>query len=274
MFNPDPQTLQRITPQIQRVVVIDPYAVSAEIMVSLMRSIGAKHVEVFDRSRRALQQLDSINPQLVLTELSGEQVDGVEFTRAFRRSSLPSRKAPVIVVSADSTAEKIKSARDAGAHEFLKKPFSAGDLFKRVENVTLKPRPWVEAVIYVGPDRRRFNSGAYHGPRKRRADGADTAPTPAERVQEALKVLRSALLHAHQDPKQAERSIRAQLDSLTEVALRAGDPRLVHAVSELSAYTASLARGEKPLRSLGAAFNALTSAASEAGDALAETKTA
>ena len=38
----------------------------------------------------------------------------------------------MIVVSAEATAERIKAARDAGAHEFLKKPFSAGDLFKRV----------------------------------------------------------------------------------------------------------------------------------------------
>ena len=172
------------------------------------------------------------------------------------------------MVSAEATAEKIKAARDAGAHEFLKKPFSAGDLFKRVENVGTRPRNWVEAVIYVGPDRRRFNSGEYKGRGKRRSDGADTAPTAAEQVQEALKVLRSALLQAHQDPCQAERSIRAQLDSLTEVALRAQDPRLVHAVAELGDYISTLARGEKPVKALGATFTALTSFAAEAGEAL------
>nr|6SFT_A Chain A, Two-component receiver protein CleD [Caulobacter vibrioides NA1000] len=35
-----------------------------------------------------------------------------------------------------------------------------------------KPREWVEAVAYVGPDRRRFNSADYKGPRKRKADAS------------------------------------------------------------------------------------------------------
>ena len=45
-----------------------------------------------------------------------------------------------------------------------------GDLFRRVENVTCKSRPWIEAVMYVGPDRRRFNSGEFAGAKKRRSD--------------------------------------------------------------------------------------------------------
>ena len=272
MFNADPQTLLKLAPHIERVLVVDPYSVSAELMASLMRNMGSRRVDIHERSSTALQSAESLNPQLVLTELSAPYVDGVDFTRALRRSALPCRQAPVIVVSAEPTAEKIKAARDAGAHEFLKKPFNAGDLFKRVENVSLKPRRWVEAVIYVGPDRRRFNSGEYKGPRKRRSDGAKATPTPAERVQDALKVLRSALLHAHQDPLQAERSIRAQLEELAAVALHAQAPRLVHAVDDLDRFVATLARGEKPVKALGADFAKLSSAAAEAGEALEQKK--
>ena len=66
--------------------------------------------------------------------------------------------------------DSIKGARDAGAHEFLRKPYTIKDLFKRVENVILKPRDWIEAQMYVGPDRRRFNSESYTGARKRKAE--------------------------------------------------------------------------------------------------------
>jgi two-component system, response regulator PdtaR len=268
MFDPEPKTLQKLAPHVERVLIVDPYSVSADLMASLMRNIGARRVDVLEKTHEALRSADALNPQLVLTELSGAGIDGVEFTRALRRSTMGCRKAPVIVVSAESTAERIKAARDAGAHEFLKKPFSAGDLFRRVENVMLKPRRWVEAVIYVGPDRRRFNSGQYKGPRKRRADGAGPAPTPAERVQDALKVLRSALLQAHQDPAQAERAIAAQIEELTTIALRAGDPRLVHAVADLDAYLAALPRGATPMTALTPAFAELSSAAADAGEAL------
>ena len=54
----------------------------------------------------------------------------------------------------------------------MRKPFTIKDLERRLEAVTLKPRDWVEAVQYVGPDRRRFNSAEYKGPRKRKADAS------------------------------------------------------------------------------------------------------
>ena len=262
----DIDTLELLRPHLQRVLVVEPAAATARLTADLIKAMGAGEVRIVARSSQGFDVAETFQPQLIITELDGTHVDGVLFTRRIRRSRLGCRQAPVIVVSADSTAEKIKACRDAGAHEFLKKPFSAGDLLKRIENVSLKPRRWVEAVIYVGPDRRRFNSGEYKGPRKRRSDGAETPPTPAERVQDALKVLRSALLHAEQDPAQAERSIRAQLEELSAVALRAGDPRLVHAVADLDRYVTSLARSDKPKKALGATFVKLASAAAEASE--------
>jgi hypothetical protein len=79
------------------------------------------------------------------------------------------------MVTAEATPSSIGGARNSGVHEFLRKPYTAGDLFRRVENVVLKPRDWIEAQMYVGPDRRRFNSEDYGGSKKRRADAAKAA---------------------------------------------------------------------------------------------------
>src|SRR5215217_8938999 len=79
----------------------------------------------------------------------------------------------------DWSSDVCSSDLDAGVHEFLRKPFTSGDLLKRVENVALKPRTWIEAVGYVGPDRRRFNSGEYSGPTKRKSDRAATGAAAA-----------------------------------------------------------------------------------------------
>ncbi len=83
------------------------------------------------------------------------------------------------MVSGVATLETIKSARDAGAHEFLRKPFTACDLFRRVENVVPHPRPWIEAAMYVGPDRRRFNAGEAPRSDRRRGDGRAPGPPGA-----------------------------------------------------------------------------------------------
>ncbi|OYX36513.1 MAG: hypothetical protein B7Y99_01465 [Caulobacterales bacterium 32-69-10] len=165
----------------QRVLVIDFNAGSAKLAGELMKEIGARQIVGASKTDRALAIAQDFDPHLILTELNGPGLDGLEFTRQLRRSPFACRKVPVIVMTAEATAASITGARNAGMHEFLRKPYTAGDLFKRVENVILKPRPWIEAVMYVGPDRRRFNSGEFTGARKRRSDGG----APAEMLARA-----------------------------------------------------------------------------------------
>jgi CheY-like chemotaxis protein len=140
------------------------------------------------------------------------------------------RDAPIIMCTAEATAEAIFGARDAGVHEFMRKPFTIGDLERRLEAVTLKPRDWVEAVQYVGPDRRRFNSAEYKGPRKRKADAAGTV---AARLSQALRIVRSAAGALDSDPAQARRALAAQAVELRKVGDAVKEPRLTAAAAAL-----------------------------------------
>ena len=150
----------------------------------------------------------SHDPHLFFVEHPSAGIDGYALTRKIRRSELSCRMVPVIMVTAEATAAAILTARDAGLHEFLRKPYTAGDLQRRLEAVTLKPRDWVEAVQYIGPDRRRFNSADYSGPRKRRND-ADRG-SDASRMLQALKIVRSAATCLDSDLMQVRRALMAQ----------------------------------------------------------------
>lgn len=171
VFNVEAKKLQRFAPLLQRVLVVDPHPAAARVIADLCKEMGGRQVLAATTTLRAFELIQEIEPQVIFIELAGQDLDGLEFTRRLRRSSLAARYSPVIMVTATATAASIKAARDSGVHEFLRKPFSAGDLFRRVENVVTKERPWIEAKMYVGPDRRRFNSGEYVGPKKRRVDG-------------------------------------------------------------------------------------------------------
>jgi len=170
VFNVEPKTIQRIAAHIQRVLIVDPIPGASRLLGELMKEMGAREILVATHSDRALNLTREFEPQLIFTEFGGPDVDGLAFTQALRRSACTARKAPVIMVTAEATQQSIIGARNAGVHEFLRKPYTAGDLFRRVENVSLKSRPWIEAVMYVGPDRRRFNSGEFVGSKKRRSD--------------------------------------------------------------------------------------------------------
>lgn len=168
----DRSFLRKISPQLESVVIFDPSANSTRLMVEVIRGLGGRHVATIQKTTAALDCIENHKPQLILTEFKGPEFDGLEMISSLRRSNLPERMAPVILYTAEATVELIRGARDAGAHEFLRKPYTLKDLTKRIENVMLKPRDWIEAKAYVGPDRRRFNSEAYTGARRRRSEKA------------------------------------------------------------------------------------------------------
>ncbi|MDR3498851.1 MAG: response regulator [Parvibaculum sp.] len=83
-------------------------------------------------------------------------LDGVKFLNTLRRGNTKLPNAvPVMFVTAVAERDRIIAARDAGANEIMLKPFSAAQLKARLEKTVKRPREFVEAKAYVGPDRRR-----------------------------------------------------------------------------------------------------------------------
>ncbi|WP_336970446.1 response regulator [Brevundimonas aurantiaca] len=234
MFTADAKTLSRIEPTVRRVAIIEPNAASARLMSDLIKGLGAREIYVESDEERAVELLRDVEPGVIFTEYAGPTLSGERLARRVRRSSMVCRMAPIIMVTNEATAAAIKGARDAGVHEFLRKPYTTGDLFKRVENVALKPRPWIEAVGYVGPDRRRFNSGEYAGAPKRRTDAS--AKGGLDIKDQAMRILVAAMAQFDQDPAQATRAIRQQAQTLKTVAIKSGDARLAIAAGGLEAF--------------------------------------
>lgn len=232
MYNADTKIIQRMAPHLQRVLIVDSQPASVKLLQDLMRSLVTCQVWSAPNDSKALQAAAAVDPQIIFLEYGGPGLDGARLSRAIRRSDLPCRKSPIIMVTAEATAQAILGARDSGVHEFLRKPFTMKDLLRRLEAVALKPRDWVEAVHYVGPDRRRFNSGDYAGPRKRRSDSRKT-PDQA-RITQALKIVRAAIGAVDSDWTQARRALLAQAADLQKAAVSVGDLKLMEAAVALN----------------------------------------
>ncbi len=240
MFAADAKTLNRIEPVVRRVLIADPNMASARLLLDIMKSLGAREIVTEADEHRVMDHARELEPGLIFTERSGPRLDGERLAKMIRRSNLACRRSPIIMMTADATATSIKGARDSGVHEFLRKPFTSADLFRRVENVALKPRDWVEAVGYVGPDRRRFNSGEYAGPQKRRADKPATAAEAAVAVKDqAMRILAASLAQFDSDPMQATRAVKQQAQTLKALAVKTSDARLAVAAAGLEGCLAS-----------------------------------
>lgn len=76
----------------------------------------------------ALEMFGQIKPDLLITDLSMPNMDGVELTKAVRRFT----DIPIIVLSVrDQDAQKVL-ALDSGADDYVTKPFSVIELLARV----------------------------------------------------------------------------------------------------------------------------------------------
>ncbi|MBI5376584.1 MAG: response regulator [Candidatus Schekmanbacteria bacterium] len=75
-----------------------------------------------------LTQVATRNPDVVLLDLGLPDIDGLEVTRRLRGWS----SVPIIVISAREQEEDKIKALDAGADDYLTKPFGAGELLARI----------------------------------------------------------------------------------------------------------------------------------------------
>ena len=111
----------------QTILVVEDEGYILKILTTLLTADGYKVVTALtgDTARVAIT---SHMPDLVLLDLGLPDMDGIELLRQLRSWS----KVPVIVVSARQMEEDKVTALDAGADDYISKPFSAPELLARI----------------------------------------------------------------------------------------------------------------------------------------------
>ena len=111
------------------VLVVDD---NADMRTSLARLLGQHYVvRVAANGLRALEAVREERPDLIVTDVMMPLLDGFGLVGALRAD--PTTEAiPVIVVSARAGEEATVEGLDAGADDYLVKPFSAQELLARV----------------------------------------------------------------------------------------------------------------------------------------------
>src|SRR5271165_3471147 len=126
-------------------VVDDELAIRRFLRVSLT----AHGYRVFEaqRGQEALETASGLRPDLIILDLSLPDIDGIEVTRRFREWS----KTPIVILSVRGQDDDKIAALDAGADDYLTKPFSTGELLARIR-VALRHAvaPADDAVITAG----------------------------------------------------------------------------------------------------------------------------
>jgi len=111
----------------KRILVIDD---EFQITRVLKRSLGAHRYDVRTASdgESGMDLFRDFHPDLVITDLSMPEMSGIEVCRAIRKAS----DIPIIVLSVRGDESVKVQALDAGADDYITKPFGMNELLARV----------------------------------------------------------------------------------------------------------------------------------------------
>ncbi|HET8740825.1 MAG TPA: response regulator transcription factor [Acidimicrobiia bacterium] len=113
-----------------RIVLIEDDVEIRRLAASALSAAG-HDVESADRALAGLELAVKGEPDLVLLDLGLPDIDGTELLRMIRAVS----QVPVIVITARGADETVVATLDAGADDFVTKPFSMPQLEARVRAV-------------------------------------------------------------------------------------------------------------------------------------------
>ncbi len=134
-------------PEPAHILVVDD---EPQITRVLRTSLSAQgyDIRVANSGEMALEIMKDWAPNLIITDLSMPSVDGVELTRQVRAVS----EIPIVVLSVRDKEQQKVEALDAGADDYVTKPFGMNELLARVRanlrRVRAEEEP--EAVIEIG----------------------------------------------------------------------------------------------------------------------------
>jgi two-component system chemotaxis response regulator CheY len=106
------------------VLVVDDSAMMRKIVVKNLRDCGfdVSVVEAAD-GQEGLDRFTAGGIDVVLSDWNMPVMDGLSMVRAIRKLD-PEKKVPIIMVTTEGSADKVKDAVLAGASNYLAKPFT------------------------------------------------------------------------------------------------------------------------------------------------------
>jgi putative two-component system response regulator len=115
------------------VLVVDDLAANARLLESLLAPDGHT-LRTAGNGAEALRMVRSEHPDLVLMDVMMPHVDGLEACQAIKQDPSTCLIPVVLVTSLDDSASRIRGI-EAGADDFVSKPFNAPELLARVRSL-------------------------------------------------------------------------------------------------------------------------------------------
>jgi len=152
-------------------LVVDDNRHMRALVKSILHALGIRNIIEAGDGAEAFKELRHFPADMIICDWNMSPLDGMDFVRMVRTGKdSPNRHVPIIMLTGHTEMNRVLEARDSGVHEFLAKPISPKSLYSRIHAIIEKPREFIRAGMYFGPDRRRSQSATYSGTERRKAN--------------------------------------------------------------------------------------------------------
>jgi DNA-binding response OmpR family regulator len=122
-----------------KIMIVDDDAQAASLLERVVKMNGHQSVAV-NKSIDAMETANSYNPDLFLLDLMMPGINGFDLCKLLRADSKFANK-PIIVVSALEDKESKTKAYNAGANEYVTKPFNIIELAEKIDTLLASVKP-------------------------------------------------------------------------------------------------------------------------------------
>lgn len=117
-----------------KIIIVDDDFSNVRLLERLLDKEGYTNVLGLTESALLLEDQTITGADLIMLDLRMPQPDGFEILKSLQQFD-PRDQIPVIVLTADPTADSRNRALDMGASDYVNKPFDAVEVLLRVRNL-------------------------------------------------------------------------------------------------------------------------------------------
>ena len=211
-----------------RVLVVEDDDEIAQALQRTLRMEGYE-VRISTDGEDALSSSDAFNPDLVILDLGLPKVDGMDVARSLREHG----DVPILILTARDALDARVEGLDAGADDYLVKPFERQELLARLRALLRRRPPRGSAALVVGD--LSLNPDTHEVTRAERS--VDLTQREFELLEylmrnERLVISRQRLLDEvwGYDPFSQTNTIEVFVSNLRRKLESGGEPRLLHTI--------------------------------------------
>ena len=117
-----------------KVLVVDDFSTMRRIVKNILKQLGYDNVEEAEDGNQAFNKLKNGSFDFVVTDWNMPNCDGLELCKMIRANE-STKGIPVLFVTAEAQKENVVTAVQAGASNYIVKPFTADVLKEKMQKI-------------------------------------------------------------------------------------------------------------------------------------------